>query len=97
MTREEKAKVIEDLSDKFSESNFFYITDASGLTVEQVNNFRRLCFKKGVEYKVAKNTLIRKALEKSETDYTSFADGVLKGFSGIIFSKEDGSSFIHDM
>src|SRR6218665_1561365 len=64
MTREEKGKVIDELAGKFSANSHFYLTNASGLTVEQVNALRRLCFKAGVEYKVYKNTLIRKALEK---------------------------------
>ena len=42
MTREEKTLAIEQLKDKFSQAQFFYITDSSTLTVEQVNNFRRL-------------------------------------------------------
>lgn len=88
MTREEKVQIIEELAQKFADNAHFYIADASGLTVEQVNAFRRLCFKSGVEYGVYKNTLIRKALEKQEgTDYTALFD-VLKGFSGVIFSKE---------
>ena len=88
MTREEKGQIIEQLSAKFEENSNFYITDASGLTVEQINAFRQLCFTAGVEYGVYKNTLIQKALEKLDTDYTEFYDTVLKGFSGIIFSKE---------
>ena len=90
MTREEKTNVLEELSQKFSENDNFYVTDASGLTVEQINAFRKICFDKGVEYKVYKNTLIKKALEKLDTDYTEFSENVLKGFSGIIFSKESG-------
>ena len=70
MTREEKAKIIDELTAKFAENMHFYITDATGFTVDQVNNFRKLCFKSGVEYKVFKNTLIQKALEKNtEVDY----------------------------
>lgn len=88
MTRDEKVQIIEKLSQKFAENAHFYIADASGLTVEQINAFRRLCYKSGVEYGVYKNTLIRKALEKQEgADYTALF-GVLKGFSGVIFSKE---------
>ena len=55
MNREEKAQVIEELVERFNNNNFFYITDASGLTVAEVNDFRRICFEKGVEYKVFKN------------------------------------------
>jgi large subunit ribosomal protein L10 len=88
MTREEKAQIIDELSAKFADNSHFYITDATGFTVEQVNNFRRLCYKSGIEYRVYKNTLIRKALEKQEgMDYTPLI-ATLNGFSGVIFSKE---------
>ena len=88
MTREEKVQIIDELSAKFAENAHFYITDAAGFTVAQVNNFRRLCYKNGIEYRVYKNTLIRKALEKQEgTDYSPLFK-TLHGFSGVIFSKE---------
>ncbi|MFZ2905970.1 MAG: 50S ribosomal protein L10 [Cyclobacteriaceae bacterium] len=92
MTREEKAQIIEGLSQKFADNAHFYITDASGFTVEQINAFRRMCFKGGVEYNVYKNTLIQKALEKQEgVDYSPIFK-VLNGFSGIMFSKEVGNA-----
>lgn len=91
MTREEKAQIIEELADKFANHAHFYITDAGGFTVAQINNFRRLCFKNGVEYRVYKNTLIRKALERQEgTDFSPLFK-TLNGFSGVIFSKESGN------
>ena len=91
MTREEKAQIIEELSEKFANHAHFYITDAGGFTVAQINNFRRLCFKNGIEYKVYKNTLIRKALEKQEgTDFSPLFK-TLHGFSGVLFSKESGN------
>ena len=91
MTREEKAQIIDELSAKFAENMHFYITDATGFTVAQINNFRRLCFKSGVEYRVYKNTMIRKALEKREgVDYSPLFK-TLHGFSGVIFSKESGN------
>lgn len=88
MTREEKKEIIDGLTEKFKENPFFYITDASGFNVATVNSFRRMCYEKGVEYKVYKNTLISKALENLDTDYSALSDGALTGFSGIIFSKE---------
>jgi len=92
MTREEKAQIIEELSEKFANHAHFYITDATGFTVAQVNNFRRLCFKSGIEYRVYKNTLIRKALEKQEgTDFSPLFKS-LHGFSGVMFSKEIGNA-----
>lgn len=88
MTRDEKKVIIDSLTEKLKENPFFYITDASGFSVAQVNAFRRTCYEKGVEYKVYKNTLIAKALENLDADYSQLANGALKGFSGIIFSKE---------
>ncbi len=91
MTREEKETIIDELSEKFSQNGHYYITDASGLTVAQINAFRRVCFNTGVEYRVYKNTLIRKALEKQGVhDEELFS--VLHGFSGVIFSKESGKA-----
>jgi len=86
MTRDEKKVIIDSLTEKLKENPFFYITDASGFTVAEVNAFRRTCFEKGVEYKVYKNTLIAKALENLDADYSKLVDGALKGFSGILFS-----------
>ena len=62
MTKQEKNDVIELLKGKFAQYNNFYITDTESLSVEQVTNLRRHCFDKQVEMKVAKNTLIKKAL-----------------------------------
>jgi large subunit ribosomal protein L10 len=90
MTREEKAQKIDELAEKFSQNTHFYITDASGLTVAQINAFRRICFQSGIEYRVYKNTLIRKALEKQEGNFEEMFQ-VLHGFSGVIFSKEAGN------
>ena len=92
MTREEKGQIIDELAVKFSQHNHFYITDASGFSVEQINAFRRICFNKGVEYRVYKNTLIRKALERQKTGNYDSLYKVLHGFSGVIFSKESGNA-----
>ena len=91
MTKEEKGQIIDVLSGKFSQHKHFYITDASGLTVAQINAYRRLCFNAGVEYRVYKNTLIRKALEKQEGNFEEVFK-TLHGFSGVIFSKEAGNA-----
>lgn len=92
MTREEKAVLIDSLKEKFASSTYFYITDAGGMTVDQVNKFRRMCFEKGIEYKVIKNSIIKKALESLDTDYSEFNDAVLKGFSGVMFADEVGNA-----
>ncbi len=91
MTREEKTQVIDELVDKFGKYGYLYFTDATGLSVAQINKFRRLCFDRGISYGVYKNTLIKKALGKLEQDYEEFSNKVLKGFTGIIFSEESGN------
>jgi len=93
MNREEKAQVIEELVEKLNNNSNFYITDASGLTVSEVNEFRKLCFDKGIDYKVFKNTLIKKALDRMESDFKEFEEkDVLKGFSGILFIEGNGNA-----
>ena len=63
MTKQEKNEVIEVLKEKFNQYNNFYVTNTEALTVAQITKLRGICFSKNVEMKVAKNTLIRKALE----------------------------------
>lgn len=91
MTREEKEIIVKDLSEKLANTNYFYITDASTMTVASVNAFRRLAFDRGIEYKVYKNSLIKKALDTLEADTTAL-EGVLKGASGILFGTETGNA-----
>ena len=88
MTRQEKVATIEELQNKFAEHEFFYVTDSSTLSVEQVNKLRRLCFENGIEMRVVKNTLARKALEAAaeEKGYTPLYD-VLKGPTAIMFTE----------
>ncbi|HRF75930.1 MAG TPA: 50S ribosomal protein L10, partial [Chitinophagales bacterium] len=63
MNKEQKSAVIEDLKEKVSQYDNFYLTDASAMTVEDVNKLRRLCFERGVKFEVVKNTLLRKAFD----------------------------------
>jgi large subunit ribosomal protein L10 len=86
MNREEKNAVILELKEKIEEYGSFYITDTSGLTVAKVNDIRRKCFNRNISFKVAKNTLIRKAMEATGADYTPLFD-VLNGTSGVMFCK----------
>jgi large subunit ribosomal protein L10 len=92
MNKEEKSLIIEELVEKFNNHQHYYFTDASGLTVSEVNAFRKLCFERGLEYKVFKNTLVKKALKRLETDVDTWDRAVLKGFTGILFSKENGKT-----
>jgi len=91
MTREEKVQVVAELKEMLGDSDHFYITDTGGLTVAEINKFRGMCYKEGIEYRVFKNTLIKKALEESESDFSDLYP-VLKGFSGMMFIKENANA-----
>lgn len=87
MTKQEKNDVIELLKGKFAQYNNFYITDTESLTVEQVSNLRRHCFDKQVEMKVAKNTLIKKALESIDSEKYSGVFDSLHKVTALMFSE----------
>lgn len=80
MTTEQKNSAIEVLKQKFAQYNNFYITNTESLTVAQVNKLRGLCFSKEVEMKVAKNTLIVKALQQLDAEKYN---GIMDAFHGV--------------
>ena len=87
MTKDQKNEVIEVLKGKFSQYDNFYITDTESLSVEQVSKLRRACFDKNVEMRVAKNTLIKKALESLDTEkYAGVYDSLHK-VTALMFSE----------
>ena len=87
MTKDQKNEVIEVLKQKFTQYNNFYITDTESLTVEQVSALRRTCFDKQVEMKVAKNTLIRKALEAIDAEKYAAIYPALNNVTALMFSE----------
>mgnify|MGYP000967411073 CR=1 FL=1 len=87
MTPAQKNEVIEMLKEKFSQYNNFYITDTESLTVEQVSQLRRHCFNKQVEMKVAKNTLIKKALESLDAEKYAGVYDALHNVTALMFSE----------
>ena len=86
MTTEQKNKAIEVLKEKFSQYNNFYVTNTESLTVAQINKLRRLCFSKEVEMKVAKNTLIVKALQQLDAEKYSGIMDAFQGVTALMFS-----------
>jgi large subunit ribosomal protein L10 len=87
MTKDQKNEVIEVLKGKFSQYNNFYVTDTESLSVEQVGKLRRACFSRQVEMKVAKNSLIKKALESLDSEkYTGVYDSLHK-VTALMFSE----------
>ncbi len=87
MTKDQKNEVIELLKGKFSQYNNFYVTNTESLTVEQVGKLRRICFDKKVEMRVAKNTLIKKALENLDSNRYSGVLSSLNGVTALLFSE----------
>ena len=87
MTKQEKNEVIDVLKEKFGQYNNFYVTNTESLSVEQVSNLRRFCFDKKVEMKVAKNTLIRKALESIDAEKYAGVYDSLHNVTALMFSE----------
>ncbi len=87
MTKQQKNEVIEVLKEKFSQYNNFYITDTESLSVAQVGKLRKACFDKQVEMKVAKNTLIKKALESLDSEKYAGVYDSLHNVTALMFSE----------
>ena len=86
MNKDQKNEAIELLKSKFSQYSNFYITNTESLSVAQVNKLRKVCFDKQVEMKVAKNTLIRKALESLDNEKYAGVYEALNGVTALLFS-----------
>jgi large subunit ribosomal protein L10 len=85
MRKEQKTQEIKEIAEILSQYNTVYVADLTGMTVERTNNLRRNCFRKGVKVRVVKNTLLKKAMESLETDYSEMYVA-LHGNSAIMVS-----------
>ena len=86
MTREEKSQVIDDLTTQLTEGSIIYLADISGLDALTTSNLRRACFKADVKLAVVKNTLLSKAMEKSDKEFGELPE-TLKGNTSIMISE----------
>jgi large subunit ribosomal protein L10 len=86
MNKEEKHELVLALTEQIKEYGNFYITDTSDLTVAKINDIRRKFFESDITMQVAKNSLIKKAMEAADGDFSPIYD-VLKGSSSILFSR----------
>jgi len=86
MTREEKSQVIEALTTKLADENVIYLADISGLNALDTSNLRRACFKANVKLAVVKNTLLAKAMEKSDKDFGELPT-TLKGNTSLMVAE----------
>lgn len=86
MKKEEKDLLINSLEAILSSNPHIYLTDISGLDAESTSNLRRLAFKKGIKMVVVKNSLLKKAMEKSNKDFEPLFE-VLKGGTSLMLSE----------
>lgn len=85
MRKEEKTQMIDALTTQLNEADYFYLTDIEGLNAENTTQLRRLCFRRDVRLQVVKNTLLRKAMERSDKELAELYP-VLEGPTSIMFA-----------
>jgi large subunit ribosomal protein L10 len=90
MKREEKNQIIDSIIADLAEYKHVYVTDISDLTVETSNALRRVCFNKDVKLKVVKNTMLKRAMDASEADYSELYP-ILKGNTSIMLSNTNNT------
>lgn len=86
MPKEDKTKVVDELKDKFSRSKSFFLTDFTGLNVGEITGLRKDFRTRKVEYRVAKNTLIKLVAKDLSLDQMVEH---LEGPTGIAFGYDD--------
>ncbi len=90
MLRSQKVEVIDQVKDLFGRMSSAVFVDYTGLTVEQVTQLRDQFREKGVEYKVVKNTLVKRAL--GDSSFVTQLEPALRGMTGIAWSFEEPSA-----
>ena len=87
MTKAEKTQVIEDLVQQLAQSRNFYLTDTESLPAVTTSKLRRECFNKKITMKVVKNSLLKKAIEKTtDRDFKEMIPSVV-GNTAVMFSE----------
>lgn len=90
MTKEEKNALIEEITEILKNNNVIYLTDIEGLNAAQTSQLRRMCFNKKVQLRVVKNTLLKKAMERSGKNFGELFP-TLKGMTSLMIA-ESGST-----
>ena len=86
MKKEDKAIIIEQLGEKLKEYPHFYLVDVTGMNAQATSDLRRKCFGAEIKMIVVKNTLLHKAFEAAEIDYSPLY-GSLKGSTAVFFTQ----------
>ena len=84
MKKEDKALIIEHIGDTLKEYAHFYLVDVTGMNASATSKLRRKCFESGIKMLVVKNTLLHKAFEAAELDYSPLYP-TLKGTTALFF------------
>ena len=85
MRKEDKATTIEMIGKTLDEYSCVYLTTTSGLNAEKTSALRRACFNGQIKMLCVKNTLLKKAFEASERDYSELYD-LLHGETTLMLS-----------
>ena len=85
MKKEVKDTIIVELGQKLKEYPHFYLVDLTGLNAEKTSELRRKCFKSEIKLMVVKNTLLHKAFEASDIDFSPMYES-LKGNTAVMFA-----------
>ena len=86
MTREEKNQLIDSLAESLANSNIIYVADISDLNSENTTKLRELCFKRNIQLQVVKNTLLKKAMAKTDKNFDELYD-ILNGPTSVMISE----------
>lgn len=89
-TKAGKNEVIGFVKDKFENSSSVVFVDYKGMTVEKATKLRAKFRAAGVDYKVVKNTLVKKAIDGQP--YADALSAALTGMTGVAWSYEDPSA-----
>ena len=84
MRKEDEAVIIEKLGETLKEYAHFYLVDVTGMNAASTSDLRRKCFGAGIKMLVVKNTLLHKAFEAADVDYSPLYD-CLKGTTAVFF------------
>ncbi|MDR1813400.1 MAG: 50S ribosomal protein L10 [Tannerella sp.] len=86
MKKEDKGRIISELTESLKSFPHFYLTDIEALDAEKTSKLRRECFKQEIKLVVVKNTLLQKAMESVEGSDFSELYSVLKGNTAVMFA-----------
>ena len=86
MKKEDKGRIINELTEQLKQYPHLYLADIEALNAETTSKLRRECFKRDVKLVMVKNTLLQKAMDQVEgTDYSELYS-VLKGNTAIMLA-----------